>query len=107
MKTAVVLAFLLFVSATNQSVASDATCVKKPGDTTAKLSWSAPASENNISHYSVVHILPDGSKLDYIGISKTSLVVPLLERGVHRFTVRSHTRDDKVSGPSASVCKEI
>jgi hypothetical protein len=108
MKTAVVLAlFMLTECATAQTAAPDVACIKKPGDTTAKLSWTAPAHVDNVSHYSVSHILPDGTEFVYIEISETFIEVPLLERGPHRFTVRTHTKDEQVSFPSTSVCKEI
>jgi hypothetical protein len=116
MKTAVVLAlFMLTECATAQTAAPDVACIKKPGDTTAKLSWSAPTHYNNneslpvdnISHYTVAHILPDGTEFVYFAESGTSLEVPLLELGPHRFTVRTHTKDERVSVPSTSVCKQI
>ena len=116
MKTAVVLAlFMLAECATAQTATPDVACIKKPGDRAAKLSWTAPTSyENNdplpvddISHYTVVHITPDGTEYVYIAKVGTSLEVPLWERGPHRFTVRTHTKDGRVSVPSESVCKEI
>ena len=108
MKTAVVLAlFMLTECAIAQSATDHVACIKKPEDKTATLSWIAPADTDNISHYSVTHTLPDGTELDYLEISETSIEVPLFERGRHRFTVKTHTKDKKVSAPSASVCKEI
>ena len=108
MKTAVVLAlFMLTECATAQTTAPDVACIKKPGDTTAKLSWTPPVHVFNNSHYSVAHVLPDGTEFVYVGISETSIEVPLLERGAHRFTVRTHTKDGQVSVASKSVCKEI
>jgi hypothetical protein len=116
MKTAVVLAlFMLIECATAQTATPDVACIKKPGDTTAKVSWTAPTHyENNnplpadnISYYTVAHILPDGTEYVYFADTGTSLEVPLLERGPHRFTVRTHTKDGRVSAPSKSVCKEI
>jgi hypothetical protein len=116
MKTAVVLAlFMLTECATAQTATPDVACIKKPGDTTAKVSWSAPTHYvnndplpvDNISHYTVAHILSDGTEYVYIADTGTSLEVPLLERGPHRFTVRTHTKDGRVSVPSTSVCKEI
>ena len=116
MRTAVVLAlFVLTECATAQTATPDVACIKKPGDTAAKLSWTAPTHyENNdplpvdnISHYTVAHIQPDGTEYVYIAESGTSLEVPLWERGPHRFTVRIHTKDGRVSAPSSSVCKEI
>jgi hypothetical protein len=116
MKTAVVFGlFILSEFAIAQTAAPDAACIKKPGDTTAKLSWSVPTHYNNneplpvdnISHYTVAHILPDGAEFIYFVESGTSLKVPLLERGPHRFTVRTHTKDEQVIVPSTSVCKEV
>jgi len=116
MKTAVILALFMFTEcATARTETPDVACIKRPGDTTAKLSWDAPTqNENNdsflvddISHYSVAHILPDGTEFIYIVESETYLEVPLLEQGPHRFTVRTHTKDGQVSVPSISVCKEI
>jgi hypothetical protein len=116
MKTAVVLAlFMLAECATAQTATPDVACLKKPGDTAAKLSWIAPRHYNNndplpvdnISYYTVAHILPDGNEYVYIADTGTSLEVPLSERGAHRFTVRTHTKDGLVSEPSKSVCKEI
>jgi len=116
MKIAVVLAlFMLTECATAQTAAPDVACIKKPGETSAKLSWTAPTHyENNdplpvdnISHYTVAHIQPDGTEYVYIAKSGTSFEVPLWEHGPHRFTVRIHTRDGRVSAPSSSVCKEI
>ena len=116
MKAAIVLALLMLTEcATAQTAAPDAACIKKPGDTTAKLSWTAPtSSENNdplpvdnISRYTVTHILPGGTEFVYFVESGTSIEVPLLERGAHRFTVRTHTKDGQVSVASKSVCKEI
>lgn len=115
MRTAVVLAlFMLIECATAQTATPDVACIKKPGDTTAKLSWIAPTHyENNdplpvdsISHYTVAHIQPDGTEYVYIEPG-TSLEVPLSERGPHRFTVTTHTKNGRVSVPSSSVCKEI
>ncbi len=116
MKAAVVLAlFMLTECATAQSAEPDVACTKKPGDTAAKVSWTAPTHYNNndplpvdnISYYTVAHILPDGTEYDYIADTGTSLEVPLSERGPHRFTVRTHFKDGSVSEPSKSVCKEI
>lgn len=116
MKTAVVLAlFILTECATAQTATPDVACIKNPGDTAAKLSWTAPTHyENNeplpvdnISHYTVAHILPDGTEYVYIANSGTSLEVPLSEHRPHRFTVRTHTKNGEVSAPSRSVCKEI
>ena len=116
MKTAVVLAlFMLTECATAQAATSEVACIKKPGDKTAKLSWIAPTHYNNndplpadnISYYTVTHILPDGTEYDYIADTGTSLEVPLWKRGAHRFTVRTQTRDGQTSAPSDSVCKEI
>jgi len=108
MKTAVVLTlFILTECAIAQSAIDNVACLKKPGDKTAALSWIAPADADNISHYSVTHTLPDGTELDYLEIPETSIIVPLFERGRHRFTVKTHTQDEKVSAPSVSVCKEI
>ena len=116
MKIAVVLAlFMLTEFATAQAAAPDIACIKKPGDTTAKLSWTAPTHYNNndplpvdnISYYTVAHILPDGTEYAYIANPGASFEVPLSKRGPHRFTVRTHTKDGRVSVPSKSVCKEI
>jgi hypothetical protein len=116
MKTAIVLAlFMLTEYAAAQTATPDVACLKKPGDTTAKVSWTVPAHDNNndplpvdnISYYTVAHILPDGTEYDYIADTGTSLEVPLSERGPHRFTVRTHFKDGRVSYPSKSVCKEI
>ena len=110
MKTAVVLAlFMLTECATAQTATPDVACIKKPGDTAVKLSWTAPTHVpvDNISHYTVTHIQPDGTEYNYIAKSGTSFEVPLWERGPHRFTVRMHTKDGRVSVPSSSVCKEI
>lgn len=116
MKAAVVLAlFMLTECATAQSAAANVACTKKPGDTAAKVSWTAPThySNNdplpvgNISYYTVTHILPNGSEYVYIADTGTSLKVPLSEHGPHRFTVTTHTKDGLVSIPSKSICKEI
>ena len=116
MKTAVVLAlFMLTECATAQTVTPETACIKKPGDKTAKVSWTAPTHYNNnnplpvdnISYYTVAHIQPDGTEYVYIVKPGTSLEVPLWERGPHRFTVRTHTKNGLVSVPSSSVCKEI
>jgi hypothetical protein len=110
MKTAIVLAlFMLAECATAQTATPDVACIKKPGDTSAKVSWAAPTHlpVDDISHYTIAHILPDGKEFVYFVESGTSLEVPLLERGRHRFTVRAHAKDGGVSPPSKSVCKEI
>jgi hypothetical protein len=116
MKTAVVLAlFMLTECVTAQTVTPEVACIKKPGDKTAKVSWTAPTHYNNnnplpldnISYYTVAHILPDGTEYVYIADTGTSLEVPLSGRGPHRFSVKTHTRDGLVSVPSKSVCKEI
>lgn len=116
MRTAVVLAlFMLTECATAQTATPDVACIKKPGDTTAKVSWTVPTHYDNndplpidnISHYTVAHTQPDGTEYVYIVKPGTSLEVPLSERGPHRFTVRTHTKDGRVSVPSNSVCKEI
>ncbi len=115
MRTAVVLAlFMLIECATAQTATPDVACIKKPGDTAVKLSWTAPTHYknndplpvDNISHYTVAHIQPDGTEYIYIAKSGTSFEVPLLERGPHRFTVRMHTKDGRVSVPSSSLCIE-
>ena len=116
MKTAIVLALYILAQCANaQAATPDTACVKKPGDKSAKLIWGAPTHyENNdplpaddISHYTVTHILPDGAEYVYIATSGTSLEVPLSERGPHRFTVKAHTKNGAESIPSGSVCKEI
>ena len=116
MKSAIVLALLMLTECANaQTATPDVACIKKPGDKIAKLSWTAPTHfENNdplpvdnISHYSVAHTSPDGTEYVYIADSGTSLEVPLFERGPHRFTIKTHTRNGQASVPSISVCKEI
>ena len=112
---AVVALFMLAVCAFAQTATSGNTCIKKPGDTIARLNWTAPThyqnneplSVDNISHYTVAHIPPKGPELVYIVESGTSLEVPLFDKGRHRFTVKTHTYDGQESVSSASVCKEI
>ncbi len=116
MRTAVVLAlFMLTECATAQTATPDVACIKKPGDTAAKLSWTAPTHYknndplpvDNISYYTVAHILPDGTEYIYIADTGTSFEVPLSKRGTHRFTVRTHTKNGRATVPFVSVCKEI
>ena len=48
MKTTVVLAlFMLTECATAQTATPDVACIKKPGDTATKLSWTAPTHYKN------------------------------------------------------------
>jgi hypothetical protein len=59
MRTVVVLAlFMLTVCAFTQTAASDITCIKKPGDAIARLSWTVPTQYENNDPLSIVKLHP-------------------------------------------------